>query len=139
MRRRSLRSCCSPANVLASNRKKEAVSEENRRHSVRIAARLEVRFRANDVDSSGFIDDLSETGAWIDTPQPLPVGTEVGLTFEIHDAQAEVPVSASGLVVRVEPTVGMAVEFTDLDSEISDRIRFYVGALFFGQDPADLA
>lgn len=115
------------------------MSEENRRHSVRIAARLEARFRANQVDSSGFIDDLSETGAWIDTPQPLPVGTHVELTFELHDAEAETPITASGLVVRLEHTVGMAVEFRDLDPELAARIRFYVGALFFGQDPTDLA
>ncbi|MDH3254506.1 MAG: PilZ domain-containing protein [Acidobacteriota bacterium] len=114
------------------------MTEEEKRHSVRVAARLEIQYRADDVETEGFIDDLSETGAWIDTPQPLPTGTRVDFTFELHDDQADVPITGSATVVRVQEMVGMALEFNEVEPEAAARIRFWVGALYFGQDPAEL-
>ena len=114
------------------------MTKEEKRHSVRVMARLEVQYRADDVGFAGFIDDLSETGAWIDTPQPLPPGTRVEFTFELRDDHADVPITGLATVVRNQETVGMAIEFNELEPESAARIRFWVGAIYFGQDPAEL-
>jgi hypothetical protein len=100
--------------------------------------RTEVQYRADAIRAEGFIEDLSDAGAWIDTIQPLPVGTNIVFQFFLPDDNPDVPITGSATVTRVEPTVGMAIEFGHLDPETVARIRFFVGALFFGQDPSGL-
>jgi uncharacterized protein (TIGR02266 family) len=114
------------------------VERKERRHSIRVESRTEIQYRADDTRAEGFIEDLSEAGAWVDTLQPLPVGTEVVFQFSLPDEQQEIPLTGNATVVRTEPTVGMALEFRDLQPETVARIRFHVGALYFGQDPSDL-
>lgn len=99
---------------------------------------MEIQFRADAIRAEGFIDDISEAGVWVDTMQPLPVDTDVVFQFYLLDSKPDVPVTGSATVVRSEPTVGMALKFIYLDPEATDRIRFFVGALFFGQNPAEL-
>ena len=106
--------------------------------TLRIGSRTEIQYRADAIRAEGFIEDLSEAGAWIDTLQPLPVGTKIVFQFYLLDGEPDVPITGSATVVRVEPTVGMAVEFGHLNEKMKARIRFYIGALFFGQNPADL-
>ena len=99
---------------------------------------MEIQFRADAIRSEGFIDDISEAGVWVDTMQPLPIDTDVVFQFYLLDQTPDVPVTGSATVVRAEPSVGMALRFTYLDPEATARIRFYVGAIFFGQNPAEL-
>ena len=107
---------------------------DNRRHSVRIAARLDFRYQVNEMKGIGFIDDLSETGAWIDTQQPLPVDTELDFSFTLPAEGDQESVTGRATVVRVEPVVGMALAFRDLDEETRGKIRFYVASVFFDQE-----
>jgi hypothetical protein len=114
------------------------LKNRERRGSVRIGSRTEIQYRADAIRAEGFIEDLSEAGAWIDTLQPLPVGTKIVFQFFLLDDKPDVPITGSATVMRVQQTVGMAVEFGHLDPETVARIRFFVGALFFGQDPSAL-
>jgi hypothetical protein len=111
---------------------------EDKRHSIRISSRLEIQYRADDTRAEGFVSDLSETGAWVDTLQPLPIATDVIFKFFLPDDLPDVPVTGNAVVVRIEPTVGMALQFRDLEPIHSARLRFYVGALYFGQNPTGL-
>ena len=99
---------------------------------------MEIQLRADAIRAEGFIDDISEAGVWVDTLQPLPVGTDVVFQFYLLDTDPDTPVSGNATVVRSEANVGMALKFGYLDPKAAERIRFYVAAMFFGQNPAEL-
>jgi uncharacterized protein (TIGR02266 family) len=107
------------------------MSNDEKRDSVRVATRLEFEFASEGSTQTGFIEDLSQTGAFIDTPQPLPVGTEITFHFRLLDERRDEPITGAATVVRSEPTVGMALHFHDLDAETVSRIRFYVASVYF--------
>lgn len=65
-----------------------------------------------------YVANLSRTGAFIRTDEPLPVGTRVALRFTVIDDELET-IEGEGEVVRVvEPgpgqVAGMGVVFTQL-------------------------
>ncbi len=65
-----------------------------------------------------YVANLSRTGAFIRTDEPLPVGTRVALRFTVIDDELET-IEGEGEVVRVvapEPgaAAGMGVVFTQL-------------------------
>jgi len=76
--------------------------------------------------------DVSQIGVFIDTPEPLPVGTELTVKFGLPRHGAHVLVK--GKVVRTVPPsqapegvrTGMGVRFTNLSSEDSERIKAFV-------------
>lgn len=67
------------------------------------------------------IRDLSTTGAFIADERPLPVGRTFDLRLQTGRNEPSIEVQA--VVRRVEPQVGMAVEFTCLSEEAAARIR----------------
>ncbi len=109
------------------------MSERDRRDTVRITTRIEVDYSSGGPSDRGFIEDLSEHGMYVDTPQPLPVGSKIDFRFHLNDG-TQAPVVGQGVVLRCEPSVGMALQFAGLDAETTRRIRLYVGAVFFGQE-----
>lgn len=70
------------------------------------------------------ISDLSETGVFVHTDEPLGIDSEIELRFTV---QLDEPILFEGVgrVVRVsrEEPVGMGVEFVDLDDSGRDVIR----------------
>jgi hypothetical protein len=56
------------------------------------------------------ISDLSLTGCYIDTINPLPVGTNIRVRLKLRGTSIEVPAT----VARVEPNMGMGVAFGEL-------------------------
>ncbi|RKI13963.1 TIGR02266 family protein [Corallococcus sp. AB030] len=87
---------------------------------------------------AGFVTDwavnLSRGGLYINTQQPLPVGTVVRLLVSLPGASF--PVDLSGKVTRTNPqgtpgseVPGMAVEFLDVDDEKRSRIEAFVERL----------
>jgi hypothetical protein len=67
------------------------------------------------------IRDLSETGAFIADERPLPVGRHLDLRLRVDESGPSLQVRA--VVRRVEPQVGMAVEFTSLSEESAVSLR----------------
>jgi Tfp pilus assembly protein PilZ len=76
------------------------------------------------------LSDLGEGGAFVDTSNPLPVGTRLTYRFSLP-ADSE-PVRGEARVVWEQPTVGMALEFIGLSAADHDRLRFFVASEFFG-------
>jgi type IV pilus assembly protein PilZ len=87
---------------------------------------------------AGFVTDwavnLSKGGLYINTPQPLPVGTSVRLLVSLPGASF--PVDLVGRVTRTNAqgtpgleVPGMAVEFVDVDDEKRSRIEAFVERL----------
>lgn len=106
--------------------------EGDKRRTVRVPKRIELRYSSNSPPMNGFIEDLGEGGMFVDSPQPLPAGSEVEFWFDLPDAAVEQPIHGHGKVVWSAPT-GMGVEFRSLGDEERERIRFFVASVLFGQ------
>ena len=111
-------------------------SEEREEHrtSIRIEKRLEIEFSSDCPPIRAFVEDLSETGMYIDVDQALPAGNRLEFTLTLPDAEAEVPIEGSAVVAWSGPT-GMGVEFTELSDAARERIHYFVAAVHFGQPP----
>jgi hypothetical protein len=81
---------------------------------------IEVRWRSDGAYSTSRASDLSSTGAFIATANPLPPGTSIGLRFET----AAGDISIGAVVRRVNPGEGMGVEFQSISP--GDRARLDV-------------
>jgi len=66
--------------------------------------------------------DISLTGCYIDTLNPIPVGSEIRLRFTHHDEIFE----AVGRVVYVSNGLGMGVAFTRMDEEQKARLERWI-------------
>ncbi len=108
-------------------------NEENR-SSIRIEKRLEIEFSSNCPPIQAFVEDLSETGMYIDVDQALPAGTALEFSLNLPDVEADHAIKGSAVVVWSGPT-GMGVEFTKLSDAARERIHYFVAAVHFGQPP----
>ena len=77
-------------------------------------------FRTLDQFIIEYVQNISKSGVFIKSEDPLPVGTEVNLRFTVIMNELE-PIKGLGKVVRVVPpggedTPGMGVVFTRLTS-----------------------
>jgi predicted nucleotidyltransferase len=87
------------------------VKKDKRRHSRKLL-RIEARYQ----DSygrvlKGTVRNLSLSGVFIETQQPLEKGESLHATLDAHDLGKVIDVS--GKVVRLELNKGMAIEFDD--------------------------
>lgn len=100
----------------------EPISELDRRLSMRIVPPEAIVAEYPGLRS--VIRDLSPTGAFIEEDRPFPIGRVVELRLRGEDFEAEFEVKV--IVRRVEPQVGMAVEFIALSKETSERLLRFV-------------
>ena len=98
----------------------------DRRRFVRVLKRLKIECTA-ETPWMAEIADLGEGGAFIVTPNPFPVGTRLQYKFLLPDDDP-LQIEGEAEVVRIEPKLGMAVEFKGLTQEESERIRLVVAA-----------
>jgi hypothetical protein len=83
-----------------------------RRAHARACVSVPVRIR---IDATGQVlryttRNISPSGVFIDTTDPLPLGASLSIRFHVPDL--DVRIQAEGRVVRSRPT-GMAIQFTD--------------------------
>jgi len=108
------------------------MGEGHKRSAVRIRRPIEVVYQANCPPIAARIEDVSETGAFIETSHPLSVGTEIEFVFSLPGAP-ERTIEGRGKVVWADPVVGVGIEFVDLSPLQQSRIKFYVASEFFGE------
>ncbi len=113
------------------------MSSEEHRASIRVEKRLSIEYSSDCPPIQAFVEDLSDTGMFIDVDQALPAGNNLQFTLTLPDAEPDIPVEGGAVVVWSGPA-GMGVEFTELSDAARERIRFFVAAVHFGQPP-DLA
>lgn len=90
----------------------EAEPLEERRHAPRLT--INKQFGSFDDFVREYVANLSGSGAFVRTDEPLPVGTEVNLRFSIVLDELET-IEGVGVVVRVaENPPGMGVAFKEL-------------------------
>ena len=81
-------------------------------------ARFEYTF---ETPRSDLIADLSEGGAFVVTPDPAPVGTD--LQYKLYLPKESQPIEGQARVVRQEPGLGMAVGFASTEYCAEARMR----------------
>ncbi len=69
------------------------------------------------------IRDLSPTGAFIADERPFPVGRKLQMRFRLDTTSPTLEIKA--VVRRVDPQIGMAVEFTELSEEAANLLAQY--------------
>jgi hypothetical protein len=94
--------------------------EKDRRLSPRVAGgELEIQYLA----PIPHIRDLSLSGFYIIDPRLFQRGQTVEFRISLGDAK---PIVATGMVRRVEPGKGMAVEFIRIDADARRRIKEFI-------------
>jgi len=99
---------------------------EERRHGERIPINAE--FASVEAFISEYASDISHTGCFLRSKQPLPIGTQVSLYFTVLDSDLAI-VEGLGEVVRVtkggdEP--GMGIRFTSLTEQSRASIERFL-------------
>ncbi len=89
----------------------------------RVKAKVPVELFApdSDVPLRGATADLSETGCYIESIFPFPVGTMLEMSLQI-----DTTVLAVGTVVTCDPQVGNGIKFTKMLPEDHEQLRAYL-------------
>ncbi len=67
------------------------------------------------------VRDLSPTGAFVEDDRPFPVGKVIDL--RLRGETFEAPIEVKAIVRRVEPQIGMALEFVALSRDAHNRLK----------------
>lgn len=111
-----------------------ARTHDNQRRSSRLYHELPVAYRSVGSFLTDWATNISQGGLFINTRNPLPVGTLVKILIQLP--VAAFPVDLSGRVTRVAEfdnqanvVPGMGIEFTDIDSSKKEQIEAFVQKL----------
>ena len=105
-------------------------SQEDRK-SVRITRSLAAMYSSNCPPIAARVEDVSETGMYLDTHHPLSLGQLIRFRIELPDDQPDKPIEGVGRVVWTEQMLGAGIEFVQIDPADKTRIRFYVAEQLF--------
>jgi c-di-GMP-binding flagellar brake protein YcgR len=99
----------------------EPGTEAERRIQRRVRPPVVIAVEFPSVNSQ--IRDLSPTGAFIADERPFPLGRKLTLRFRLDESGPTIEVHA--IVRRVDPQMGMAVEFIELTEEAAEILDQY--------------
>ena len=112
---------------------KEAAADKDQRTTGRVTINKE--FESFDAFIQEYVTNISRTGVFVKSKQPLPIGTKVNLKFTVIMDDIET-IEGVGEVVRVEhEPPGMGVVFTELSQyskHLIDRLLTVPRALAEG-------
>jgi type IV pilus assembly protein PilZ len=103
------------------------------RKSERLQHELLVAYRTVGSFITDWAVNISRGGIFINTRNPMPVGTIVKLKISLPDAAF--PFDLTGKVIRMAPhieggeTPGMGIEFVDIDEDKAVRLERFVDVL----------
>jgi uncharacterized protein (TIGR02266 family) len=104
------------------------MEQSERRRAPRIPRLVEVRYQSNSPPLTARLTDISERGIFVDTPNPLPVGSPVTLSFLLTNTPGEKPITMEGKVAWHQETVGMGIEFVQLKEEDRAKIKRFIAS-----------
>ena len=90
---------------------------------VKVSVPVELRVPGNDIPHRGATADISESGCYIETMWPFPIGTIFEMTLQIDET-----ILAQGIVVTCHTQVGNGIKFTKMLPEDQEQLRAYVEA-----------
>jgi diguanylate cyclase (GGDEF)-like protein/putative nucleotidyltransferase with HDIG domain len=96
-------------------------SHKNRRLHARLKCRVTIEVHPDSVSGPLFanLTDISLGGCYVETSNIVPPGTELKLIFSVDDGQLQ----AAGTVARIDPGMGLAVQFKELNREDKDKMH----------------
>jgi hypothetical protein len=121
-------------NYIGQNRSSVDEQRTEQRSSPRIKVQVpvELRLPGNDVPLRGATSDLSESGCYIESIFPHPLGTVLEMSLTVNGT-----ILAVGTVVTRDPQVGNGIRFTKMLPEDQEELRAYVEAAQQGEQKAD--
>jgi uncharacterized protein (TIGR02266 family) len=96
----------------------------NRRANPRVPVAVPVSFQAGGTIAGARTQDIGRGGVAIRTMDPLPLGTQIDLTFRLPGSSKDI--TASGRVAWSDRRVGMGVQFEKLTAEAQQFLNAFV-------------
>lgn len=96
----------------------------NRRANPRVPIAVPISFQAGSVVAGARTQDVGRGGVAIRTMDPLPLGTEIELTFRLPGSNRDI--TATGRVAWSDRRVGMGVQFEKLTAEAQVYLNSFV-------------
>jgi len=108
-------------------------AQPEHRDNARVSKPIEAYYLADGLSVPARLEDLSEGGAYLDTPHPLIAGAQVKVVVELaapgrEPRQFEIPAE----VAWAESGLGAGIRFLELSDEDRDYLRYFIGTVFFG-------
>ena len=100
--------------------------DQDRRRHKRVSRPFEGSWRGASGASSCRISDVSLGGCFVQTLATPTAGDETQVTITFGK---DVSITFAGKVIYVEPTMGFAVKFNELNDEGSEAVRRLIDAL----------
>jgi PilZ domain-containing protein len=97
-----------------------ATDDKDRRFELRVTG---TKARVEYVIPLPHLRDLSISGFYIEDQRPFQLGQSLDLRIHLGEGK---PIEATGMVRRVEPGQGMAIEFIHLNHDDRRRIKEYI-------------
>jgi diguanylate cyclase (GGDEF)-like protein/putative nucleotidyltransferase with HDIG domain len=101
--------------------KQKRPSHKNRRMFPRMKCRVTIEMQPHESEAPvlGNLVDVSLGGCFVETSALLPPGSKLKLIFSIDDGKLQ----AQGSVIRIDPGLGIAVQFNDMNRDDRDRMH----------------
>ncbi len=101
--------------------KQQQSSQKSRRLHPRMKCRVTMELHPESGDSPilGNLIDVSLGGCYVETSALLPTGSQIKLIFSIDDGKLQ----AEGVVVRIDPGSGLAIQFNEMSREERDQMH----------------
>jgi|KBSSwiStaDraftv2_1062776.scaffolds.fasta_scaffold354856_2 uncharacterized protein (TIGR02266 family) len=96
----------------------------NRRAAPRVPVAVPVSFQAGGTIAGARTQDIGRGGVAIRTMEPLPLGTQIELTFRLPGSVRDI--TAAGRVAWSDRRVGMGVQFEKLTSEAQQFLNAFM-------------
>ena len=100
--------------------------------AIRVQKPLEITYAAGCPPIQARIEDISETGFFLDSTNALQVGSELQFAISLPTDLGSTEIKGRGEVIWIQETVGSGVKFLDLSQEDRDAVRFFVASVYFG-------
>lgn len=108
------------------------MDEKRQKGAIRVQKPLEITYAAGCPPIDARIEDISETGFFLDNTNALQVGSELEFAIKLPLDTETATIRGRGKVIWIQPTVGAGVQFLDLSDEDAASIRFFVASVYFG-------
>jgi diguanylate cyclase (GGDEF)-like protein len=100
--------------------KRKQIDQKDRREHPRLKCRvaIEVQTEASEIPLFANLTDISLGGCYVETSAILAAGKKIRLVFSMNDTT----LAAEGVVVRLDPGTGIAVQFREINRESREKM-----------------
>ena len=110
------------------------MEERRQQGAIRVQKPLEITYACGCPPIQARIEDISETGFFLDSTNALQIGSELDFEIQLPSESDPIPIKGKARVIWMQDTVGAGVQFLDLSDEERASIRFFVASVYFGHE-----